>query len=122
MLKFLIVIKVEGPGSSVQSCEGDIAARERRDIGVIRGAERPVLAQPPVAALLPLLGLDDARAVGDVVGVATRGRVVLPGDPAIVRFRILLPWIITELLIDSKTLWTWRSKLKSDIGDVIGLV
>ena len=122
MLEFLVVIKVEGPGSSVQSCEGDISARERRDVGVFRGAERPVLPEPPVAALLLLGGLDDAQTVGHIVGVATRGRVELPGDPAIVRLRILGPGLTTELFINGKTLGPRGGKLQSNIGDVIGLV
>ena len=39
-----------------------------------------------------------------------------------VRLRVLSPGIITELLVNRKTLWSWGGKLQSDIGDVIGLV
>ena len=122
MLEFLVVIKVEGPGSSVQSCEGDISARERRDVRVFRGAECPVLPQPLVAAPLLLRGLDDAQTVGHIIGVATRGRVELPGDPAIVRLGILGPGITTELFINCKTFRPRGGKLQSNICDVIGLI
>ena len=67
-------------------------------------------------------GLDDAETVGNIVGVATRGRVELPGDPAIVWLGILGPGITTELFINCKTLWPRGGKLQSNIGDVIGLV
>ena len=111
MLKFLVVIKVEGTGSSVQSCEGDISLRERRDVGEIRGAERLVPLPP-----------DDVQSVGYSVCVLTRGRVKLPGDPATVWVRVLGPGIIAELFIDCETFWSWGGKLQSYIGDVIGLV
>ncbi len=108
MLKFLVVIKVEGTGSSVQSCEGDISSRKWRDVGEIGGAERPVLPEPPVAHLLLLLrGAEDAQSVRHIVCVATRGRVELPGDPATVWVRVLGPGIIAELFIDCETFWSW---------------
>ena len=59
MLQFPIVVEVEGSRTTVQGSEGDIAASQRRNVGELRRAESPVLAQLPGPVHVVLLGLDD---------------------------------------------------------------
>ena len=76
----------------------------------------------PVSVILFIGGLDDGERLRNIISVTTRGRVILPGYPAILRVRVLFPRIMTELFINGKTLRTRRTKLETNIGDIIGLV
>ena len=120
MLELPVVIKVKSSRPAVQCSEGDIAARERRNVGELRGAESSVLAQLPGAVpVVFLCRLDDGGGLGDTKHVPAGGRVELPGYPATLRVRILLPGILSELLVNGKTLRTWRAELEADVGDVV---
>ena len=60
MLELPVVVKVESSRPAVQSSEGDIAARERRNVGELRGTESSVLPQLPGAVPVIFLSwLDD---------------------------------------------------------------
>ena len=119
MLQFPVVIKVESSRPAVQSSEGDIAARERRNVGELRGAESSVLSQlPGTVTIIFLSWLDDGGRLWDTKHVSAGGGVELPGYPASLRVRVLLPGIFSELLVDGKTLRTRRAELETDVGDV----
>ena len=119
MLQLPVVVKVKSSRPTVQRSEGDISARERRNIGELRGAESAVLSQlPGTIPLIFLSWLDDGGGLGDTEHVPAGGRVELPGYPASLRVRILLPGIFSELLVDGKTLRPRRAELETDVGDV----
>ena len=119
MLELPVVVKVESSRPAVQSSEGDIAARERRNVGELRGAESSVLSQlPGTVPVVFLSWLDDGGGLGHTEHVPAGGRVELPGYPASLRVRILLPGIVSELLVDGKTLRPRRAELETDVGDV----
>ena len=120
MLELPVVIKVKSSRPAVQCSEGDIAARERRNVGELRGAESSVLSQLPGSVPVVFLSwLDDGGGLGDTKHVPAGGRVELPGYPASFRVRILLPGIFSELLVDSKSLRPRRAELETDVGDVV---
>ena len=74
MLQFPVVIKVESSRPAVQSSEGDIAARERRNIGELGGAESSVLSQLPGSVTVIFLSwLDDGGGLWDSEHVSAGG-------------------------------------------------
>ena len=118
MLQLPVVINVGGPRPSVQSIEGHIVVSQIK-IRELRGAESSVLAQLPGSVPVIFLGwLDDGGGLGDTEHVPAGGGVELPGYPASLRVRVLLPGIFSELLVDGKTLRTRRAELETDVGDV----
>ena len=122
ILKFSVVVEVVSTRSTIQSSKSHISTRKWRDVGKLWGTECSVFAD-----LLCILSvafihwLNDWKWFRDSICVSAGSRVILPGDPSVFWIRIWLPWLITDLLIDCKTLWSRRAEFQPNIGDVKGL-
>ena len=122
ILKFSVVVKVISARSTIQSSKGHISTRKWRDVWKLWCTECSVFAD-----LLCILSvafihwLNDGKWFRDSICVSTRCRVILPGDPSVFWIRIWLPWLITDLLIDCKTLWSRRAEFQPNIRYVKGL-
>ena len=74
MLELPVVVKVESSRPAIQRSEGDIAARERRNIRELGGAESSILAQlPGPVSVIFLSWLDDGGGLWDSEHVSAGG-------------------------------------------------